>query len=326
MAFRLKLSQKIGKSARNAALEQISAVEALLAAPEDSSRAVHDSRRSLKRVRSLLAALRPALGEKGWVREDRRCRDIARLLAGTREAHALGETLGELEERFGVEALGAARVPLAAVIDMRRRETLRRAGHLDIPEVLRRLGRARKALTRLPVHRYGADDVLEGIRLTYAEGRRCMERTYLSSDEEAFHEWRKPAQRHLRQMELIARCWPAAFKARIELASEMTSLLGAEHDLWVLRTVAETSLGGMLDEAALESFLALCRLRQQELRDRARPLGELLFAERPTAFHARIEAYWRSAVRSRKTRGQRAAKDGTNLSRWARRSAQSQLH
>ena len=48
--------------------------------------------------------------------------------------------------------------------------------------------------------------------------------------------------------------------------------------------------------------LAACATRQDNLRHPARDLGKFLFAERPSHFRERMDAYWRDRPRCRQVR------------------------
>ncbi len=65
----------------------------LPAKPEDGEQTVHETRKALKRLRALLALLRPELGRKRYARENAALRDCARRLAGARDAEVMVGTL-----------------------------------------------------------------------------------------------------------------------------------------------------------------------------------------------------------------------------------------
>src|SRR5262249_55120991 len=111
----------------------------------------------------------------------------------------------------------------------------------------------------------------------------------------AFHEWRKGTQQHWRHMLLLTRAWPATLAARASEARALSQALGDDHDLAMLaaflRSEACTRLGE--DAAVIER---LAPRRQQELREKAHPMGLRLYAESPKAVAHAIGAYWDAAV------------------------------
>ena len=63
---------------------------------------------------------------------------------------------------------------------------------------------------------------------------RVLAKLTTSRRDEAFHEWRKGAQAHWRQMTLLARAWPEYLGARASEARTLSQLLGDDHDLAML--------------------------------------------------------------------------------------------
>ena len=64
--------------------------------PSDRHRGVHDARKCLKRLRSLLVLIRPGLPEPVFDNLTDRLRTIARGLAPARDAHALLDAIDKL--------------------------------------------------------------------------------------------------------------------------------------------------------------------------------------------------------------------------------------
>ena len=65
MAYRLKLNAPLAQEVRRIAVEQIEIARGALAHCDDRDAAVHDARRSLKRLRPLLRLIRPDVHCKG---------------------------------------------------------------------------------------------------------------------------------------------------------------------------------------------------------------------------------------------------------------------
>jgi hypothetical protein len=123
-----------------------------------------------------------------------------------------------------------------------------------------------------------------------------MRKAYAEPSDEAFHAWRKAAQRHWRHMLFLSQGWPEALQARAGEAKELSRLLGEDHDFAVLLAFAAKHGKAELGRDHLASVAALCRLRQDELRARAKPRGERLFAEGEESFRQRVALYWSSAT------------------------------
>ena len=76
MPFRFKLTEPFEEGCRRIAREQIERAQCQLKAPGDPVAAVHETRKSLKRLRALLRLVRPALGEQTYREENAQLRSI----------------------------------------------------------------------------------------------------------------------------------------------------------------------------------------------------------------------------------------------------------
>ncbi len=80
------------------------------APPGDGEQTVHETRKALKRLRALLALLRPELGHRRYARENAALRDCARRLAGARDAEVMVGTLDALVRRHPARLARSAAV------------------------------------------------------------------------------------------------------------------------------------------------------------------------------------------------------------------------
>jgi hypothetical protein len=256
----------------------------------------------MKRLRALLRLVRPALGEELFRAENVRFSDISRLLAGTRDRHVMAGTLAKLaaapagtdEPGVSAEAVEALRAVWA-----KREEGARHEDEANVREAVRRLRSAERFYRKLELDGSGFKIIGKGLGQVYRRGRRDMKQAYAGGGEEIFHDWRKMVQAHWRHMNLIARAWPKHYEARASLAKDLSGLLGDEQDLAVLAAaVAEASGSGALSSAHAEELAAAIEARRNLLRQKAEPLGALLYAERPRDFVSHARTHWRAARRT----------------------------
>jgi CHAD domain-containing protein len=291
MAFRFKLGEPFDEGSRRIAVEQIERAQSSLHDKRgDQAIAVHETRKSLKRLRALLRLIRPAMGEQAFKAENGQLRDIGLSLSGARDRHVLLETVDKLE-RAGL--LG--RKGLAETL----RQTIAAANGEGAPlgtrGALARLAETKKRLATLQIEGAGFEVVTPGLERSYRRARRAFSAAYRNPSDEAFHEWRKGAQAHWRQMTLLARAWPDYLGARAAEARHLSQLLGDDHDLAVLVAFVHSDAGAGLrgEQAALIERAA--REGQGELRLSARPYGERLFADGPKRLCRNIGVYWKAA-------------------------------
>ena len=256
---------------------------------------IHEARKSLKKLRSLLRLTRPRLGEGIYGLESSRFRDAGRVLSGHRDADALIEAVDGLGERFTDELGPAALLPLRRALETERdagRTTTGRPKEVDRAIAIIEAGRA--GVPAWPLKRNGFGLVRGGLHRAYSRGRKAMEEVAREPGEEAVHDWRKRVKDLWYMCAILERSFPAVVGATAEQAHELSSMLGDHHDLAVLagRLGDDPSLlGGAMP---LPTAIDLIERRQAELIDAALPLGRRLYAEKPKRFSARIEAYWKA--------------------------------
>ena len=291
MAFRFKLGEPFDEGCRRIAVDQIERAQSQLHDKGDQAIAVHETRKSLKRLRALLRLVRPAMGEAAFKRENAQLRDIGLSLSGERDRHVLLETVNKLDGSagFGRKGLvGSLRERIAA--------TNGEGAPPCLKDAQGRLAAAKKRLAELHIDGNGFDVVGAGLERSYRKARRALCRAYDEQTDEAFHDWRKGTQAHWRQMTLLERAWPDYLGARVSEARNLSQLLGDDHDLAMLVAFvhSDAAAGFGNEQAAIVEKAA--RQRQAELREAARPRGERLFADGPRRLRRNIAAYWRLAV------------------------------
>ena len=291
MAFRFKLGEPFEEGVRRIAVEQIERAQSELQAKDDHAVAVHETRKALKRLRALMRLVRPAMGDDAFKQENARLRDIGLSLSGARDRHVLLETVNKLEGAAGLGRKGLVS-GLRACIAAANGE----GAPVTMKEAQGRLDEAKIRLAEVRIEGGGFDVVGAGLERSYGKACRAFRKAYNQPTDDAFHEWRKGAQAHWRQMTLLAHAWPEYLSARASEARTLSQLLGDDHDLAMLvafvHSDAATTISG--EHAALVEKAA--RQRQAELRECAKPRGERLFAEAPKRLRRSIGVYWQAAT------------------------------
>lgn len=237
-----------------------------LAHPEQPE-AVHDARKALKRLRSLLRVSRPLLDERTYRRENSALRDVGRGLSATRDAQALIEALDRLQARRGSElpaaSTGELRVALATAVQVTDSEPVL----LELQDTLRAVGS--RSVTWSPAG--GSKRLLRGFARNYERGRTALRRARRDPDVEHLHELRKRAKDLWYGSQLLRREHPQRMKAIGRRAHQLSDLLGEHHDLALLHERA-VALEGTRDSELIDAIdRELAALGQQALR-RARKL------------------------------------------------------
>jgi len=307
MEYGLRPDEQLAAGVRRIACTQVDQAIGELSSARDPHRSVHEARKCMKRVRSLLHLIRPAIGKKTFQKENRRVRDIGRLLSGPRDCQAIIETIGKLENGAGATLDTAGTQALKAKLHSERQRAEQDLYQSKLEEAITALSRIRSDFRDLRL-KGGTARIGDGLQRCYRRARHDFKRAYERQRPEDFHGWRKSAQRHWRQMQLLLYARPETVEARITAASELSKVLGEDHDLAVLMERVEAqkkSLGAGWD---MKVFQKACTDRQKELRVKARDLGKFLFVERPSNFRERMDAYWSAARDTAKSKNAASGK------------------
>ncbi len=260
----------------------------------DVAEAVHDTRKDMKKLRSLLRLVRDELGPERYRAENRRYRYAARLLSGARDAEVKLATLAALREDYPDD------VPEANELERRLEEERDRlVGDVGDPEAGGSLEKAAQAIEEGGVEVDAWELSNDGFRLlrpglerSYRRGRDALRAVRTDPSAEAVHDWRKRVKDLWYYLRLLREIWPAAMNGAANEAHQLSELLGDHHDLSVLIDEARAQTP---EDPDLELLVELAERRQGELLDEALPSGERLYAEKPRQFTRRLGAYWQAA-------------------------------
>ena len=317
------------------AIEQLSAGNG--AGPPEA--AIHETRKALKRLRTMLRVLEAARGEQAVAQETAALKDVASQLSAARDAEVMLATLEGLVERHPrkLDRRGVRR--LRARLTEEREQA--RAQTLGDP-VRMALVVADLSACRLRVQTWeppgGRErDLLEpGLRELYGKGRRRYKRARDSKGDPAvaMHEWRKRVKdlRYLGEMlqrrpspPALPRALPGAPTGRRQRpdreseplrklarrADGLGELLGEEHDLAVLAARVRGSHGKAAVEPRLgpktrRALLKAIAKRRRKLRRRALKQGRNLYAKPTKKFVRGTGGVYARAHRKAVRRAQRS--------------------
>jgi CHAD domain-containing protein len=272
-------------------------------------KAVHETRKALKRLRALLRLLEHQLGHSTFARENAALRDIAAHLSGARDAAVMLATLDRLIQRhphkLGRRGVLALRRRLLA--EHARIEQLALGHPAARAHVLGELHafRARVAAWRLPA-RDGIQLIEADLRRLYRQGRRRYRRVAAGKGQRmiAMHQWRKRVKDLRYAAEMLeprdsrgghAGRSVAHLRRLARDADQLGELLGEEHDLAVFAgRLREAKRDGQqtwrTGRRTRKQLLALIAKRRRQLRKRALRRGKRLYRDTPKRFTRRIRA------------------------------------
>jgi CHAD domain-containing protein len=295
MAWRFQPDGALANGFRRIAAEEIAKIRAELdGAAEDPARAVHQTRRRLKRLRALLRLARPALGSS-FPKANRHLRDLGRKLALSRDAAVLTATFDDL-----VRQLGAA-IPLGDVEALRNRIRKRSGGDptaacpgREIDELRAGLDKAERDLEHLswPM---SAVELTRGFRQSQSRLRRSWQ-TAREGDADAVHEWRKRLKHQLTQVALLRTFASDALRARQKLEKLLAEKVGEDRDLLLLQQIL-CELVPTGTEASRDAIVEEIARRREKLRSDLLQAGEELASLKPRDLAEEVLACWEARSR-----------------------------
>src|SRR5262245_29269566 len=192
--FRLRDGERVPDGLRRIAWAQLDlSIERLEGdSGEPLEVAVHETRKSLKRLRAAVRLARDELGDEVYGRENAAFRDAGRRLAGARDSQVLLQTLDTLSDCYPDDAprarFGRYRGTLAAEHAAAQRRLRQGAATAEVLGVLRA---ARARVPDWPLEREGFDGLAPGLRRIYRRGRREYRAARRELGSERLHELRK---------------------------------------------------------------------------------------------------------------------------------------
>jgi CHAD domain-containing protein len=299
VAYRLNLDEPIGPAVAATADERIAhAIEQLRGtAAQDRTTAIHDARKDLKKLRSLLRLIGPGVKRRERRRENTAFADAGRSLAVARDADVMVELVDDLAVR------GVGQVPESTFAALRQalcdvaQDARGEVDDVALAAAATELEAARERIAGWSLEKLRDAALIEGLGRSYARGRAELA-IALEPDPSAehLHEWRKRVKDLWYQERLLRDVWPAIMRAQIEELDRLAKLLGDDHDLFGLRELLASGEGAAAQVAAdLDPLIAYIDGLRAEILADVRSTGNRVYADKPEAFERRHAAYLAAA-------------------------------
>ncbi len=302
MAFQLRREESVADGLRRLAKKELrSARDTLRRTSPSRDEAVHEARKSVKKVRAILQLVKTDDGS-GLAKSQNQLRVVNRALSRLRDTDVILETLAKLRARnpqlFSEHTFARLRRRLAAE-KRRAYDTAQRKGlWKKVDRELRNLRRAAKRWHSAH-RRFGA--LAPGIRRTFRRGRTAMTRALTRQTAADFHEWRKQLKALWYELRLIDACSRTVHRDVAALHRAET-LLGDDHNVVVL--CAELSKDASVCDGAVDrKALRLAADRYEcDLRERAVATVQRIYERTPRDYVRTVKRAWKSWQRTRTVR------------------------
>lgn len=294
MAYRLKAGESVAEGIKRIVQEEIDSATEQLNHGNGRKRAeaIHEARKSIKKIRGALRLMRPELG-RAYRGENRRLRDTGRKLSEIRDAAAIVEVFDKVVDKHKQNLQANSLTPIRRQLERSKRELEQTIG---IQNVVRRaiatLHGTSKRVKSWPLKKDGFAAIAPGLEGSYRQGRKAMATAQGDPRPENYHEWRKRVKDHWYQVRLLESLWTEVIQAREASLKDLETWLGDDHNLVVLcdKLTNEPEKYGEADGVQL--FLALAGEHQKELRENSMSLGQRLYEEKPRLFTQNMSKLW----------------------------------
>jgi CHAD domain-containing protein len=259
---------------------------------KEMGEAVHEARKSLKRLRAVVRLARRPLGDDVYRQENRTFRDAGRELSDVRDAQVIRETLDELTARYGDELPKGAFRGLRDALDAEAQAAHERVRDdtAATGQLFATLDAARTRVATWPLPENGDGSILvPGFHRIYRRGRRALRAARKDPSTENLHELRKRAKDLWHAAQVLRPADPKRLKPLGRRAHALSDRLGDDHDLAVLLDAArERAVALAPGELAL--LRALVDRRRARSRGDALARGRRVYARKPRAWARRLDA------------------------------------
>ncbi len=300
MAYRLKPHDRIDQEMKRVLREEAEAAaeQLLMAGKGNGEEAVHEARKSVKKIR---AALRLVRGEIGGVyrQESARFREIGQKLSELRDAGAMVETFDGLRKGYEDEVDGRVWNALHKTLLKRKSETEQAVDARQLFETYPQdMVAMAKEVEGWPLHGKGFVMIAPGLEEAFRRGRKAMRTAQRRPTPENFHEWRKRVKDHWYHVRLFREIWGGMMEAYGDVLKDMQTWLGDDHNLAVLRGVIEESDG------EFSELLPVIERHQAQLREQALIAGVRVYREEPKRLVRTMAFLWDAPAEKEETLGE----------------------
>jgi len=297
MAYQLRRQTSVGSELRKLAAKELrSARKELERTTPPHDEAIHEGRKSVKKVRAIVELIDADNGN-GLADSNKRLARVNHTLSRVRDADAMLEILKKLRNENGQVIRRRQFTRIERLLASHKRAAMKAAKRdgawKSVRQELRQLQQTSKRW-RLTHRRFGA--IAPGIRSAHRLGRKAMARAQKSQRPEDFHEWRKQMKALWYELRLIEGC-TRGLGRDVAALNRAETWLGDDHNVVVLceELSKDASIcGGQvnLDRLRLVADQYQCELRQKALASTRR-----IYRRKPRQYQRTVKLAWKAFQR-----------------------------
>ena len=295
--YQINMDLTLEESLKEVILKCISYMQEQIQNPQEVHGPVHETRRTIKRIRAVLRMIRDEIGYYNYNIENTCYRELSGRLSSLRDSFVLLETVKDLNKRFPEE------FPDKVTMDINDSLQLTIEGGLD--QFFNQWGGFDRMIGELDEARSRVDDycrlrdefssIRKGIQRIYKRGSRYLRIILKEYNKEQFHEYRKNAKYLLHHMELLMPVNPKLIKASIRTNDKHVELLGDIRDFEQLERYIWNGVENKTFNAVSKRLIYSIHAQREELTQKALSKANRIYAEKPSGFINGLANYWDNA-------------------------------
>ena len=251
MSFSINPNEPVVQALKRVVREEARHAITHLNSSEDRHEAIHEARKSVKKLRALLRLLEPQLGNVSR-NANRRLRDLGRTLSVLRDTAAMVETFDQLAAEYpgemGLNRFVGVRERLVTASKEAMTGADEKALAATAAAEFRKLAR-HVNLWRLSGEGFAV--VADSFNASYEAGRKALRRAERRPSTENVHELRKRAKDHWYHVRLMGSLWPGASEPYEKAMKEFQEKLGDANNASVFLRHLQKSDDELLREVTI---------------------------------------------------------------------------
>jgi hypothetical protein len=294
MSYKLRPGEPLGKELQRVVKREFEKAADEISKDPYREEAVHEVRKSVKKVRAVLRLVRDALGKEYEVLNDE-LRSLAHQMSWLRDVDATVEIMKSLRDHNRSLITPSVFAAVCKGLAVHRRKIMAQVN----PERL--LTRARTEIDRLadvtpkPVGQVADSHLVRtGLESGYKRARKAMAAVLDAPEDLRYHTWRRRVKDHWYHMRVLER-FHSTVRSRASKLRQLETWLGDDHNLVLLRMTILEAPARFGNRRQTAIVLGCVAEDQNRLRRRALKIGQRLFSKDKRAFRHSVERWWQQA-------------------------------
>lgn len=266
---------------------------------EDVHKAIHEIRKSIKRIRAVLRMIRDEIGYSSYYRENVFYRDLSRKLSEIRNFEVLSGSIRTLQKDLSNTIPADVFISLEEELGRQQEEVT--GGPARLNQLLKKtageIDNGRERINDFPIKHDDFGALEGGLFRMYRQGRRYLRDARKNPSPAQLHDLRKRMKYFWYQVDILQPIFPGPMKAYASTLETIGENLGVYHDLQVMQ---EFLAGSEIipDARVNEALQEACIARKSMLLQNIWPMAGMAYSEKPRAMVDRLASYWEVYARS----------------------------